>query len=77
MATVMHELPELPLTPSEQSKRKLDELWPCTLQATGEHQSLHGQAHVIAVRAARIDAVDGKTVAEANQCLGYALCDLQ
>ena len=64
-------------TPWKQSRCKRDELWPCTLRATGEHRSLRGQAHIIAARAARVAAVDGKTVADAICCLGYALCDLQ
>ena len=59
-------------TPAEQSKRKIEELWPCTLRATGEHWSLHGQAHVIAARAARIAAADSLAVAEALRCSGYA-----
>ena len=64
-------------TPAKQSERKIEELWPCTLRATGELWSLHGQAHVIAARAARIAAADCMTVAEALRCPGYALGDLR
>jgi hypothetical protein len=64
-------------TPFEQSRRKRNELGPCTLRATGKPQSLRDQAHNIAPQAARIAAVDGKTVAESNQRLGYTFKDLR
>ena len=67
------QLPMRLYTPYEQSRRKVDELRPCTLLATQKQPSPCGQGG----RAAWVAAVAGMTFGEALQHPGSTLADLR